>query len=319
MEEPTGERGGTGEPPIPGDDRRTILETYNVPPVLFGYVCVVAFFLLYQGAGALASFLIYGLMPGADQMGGYRVFTGIAQIVLLLIPTIVVAHLATRSPWEYMRLKWPAPSVLLVPVVGIFSLQQMLQVYMVFQGRIPIPEALREQFRALQEMIEQAYTFLLAADSPPELFVVILVIAVIPAFSEEFFFRGLLQRSFEKGLGPLRGIMVTGIIFGAFHMNPFSIVPLVILGVYLGFLAYRANSVWVSVVAHFVNNLLATLAVYLGLGEDTLVTGDPGDMSLGTLMMTFWFSGVIFLLSTYYFLHLTRAPGSGPGDNRTTP
>jgi hypothetical protein len=29
-------------------------------------------------------------------------------------------------------------------------------------------------------------------------------------------------------------------------------------------------------------------------------------MGFGMLMATFWFSGVIFLLSTYYFLHLTK-------------
>ncbi|HLB00929.1 MAG TPA: CPBP family intramembrane glutamic endopeptidase, partial [Bacteroidota bacterium] len=137
---------------------------------------------------------------------------------------------------------------------------------------------------------------------------------VIPAVSEEFVFRGLIQRSYEKGLGPARGILATGIIFGAFHLNPFEIVPLVALGLYLGFLAYRSGSVWVSSTAHFFNNFVAVTAFNVGMGTDAVVTGDPNAMPFGMLMATFWFSAVIFLLSTYYFFHLTmdRARDSSP-------
>ena len=85
------------------------------------------------------------------------------------------------------------------------------------------------------------------------------------------------------------------------------------LGVYLGFIAYRANSIWVSVTAHFFNNLIPVAALYFDLADERVVTGEFGDMPFGTLMALFWFSGLIFLLSTYYFLYLTRKPGvDGP-------
>jgi len=223
-----------------------------------------------------------------------------------------VVRLATRDPGEYLRLGLPPLREILVPLVGIFSLQQMLQVYLVFQEKIPLPPEIGKLVEEMKTLIEQATRNLLSADSPEEFVFVVLVVAVIPAISEEFLFRGLIQRSFEKGVGPLRGIATTGIVFGAFHMNPFSIVPLVVLGFYLGFLAYRSGSVWTSVVAHFFNNFIAVAALYFGLGEEAVVTGDPQTMPIGMLMATFWFSGVIFLLSTYYFLHLTKHRARDP-------
>ena len=138
------------------------------------------------------------------------------------------------------------------------------------------------------------------------LLLVILVIALIPAIVEEVLFRGLVQRSFEIGLGRLRGVLLTGIIFGAYHLNPFSLIPLIALGVYLGFLAMRANSLWVSIAAHFYNNAAACIAIFLQQDDDAIVTGNPNQMSLAMLLGTFWFFGVIFLLSTYYFVHITK-------------
>jgi membrane protease YdiL (CAAX protease family) len=175
---------------------------------------------------------------------------------------------------------------------------------------IPLPAELEKLITSMKDALDQALMSLLSAGSFTEFLGVVAVIAVIPGVAEEFVFRGLVQRSFEKGMGPVRAFVVTGIVFGAFHLNPFSIVPLVTLGVYLGFLAWRADSIWVSVAAHFFNNLIPVGALYFGLADESVVKGDMGDVPTGLLMATFWFSGVIFLLSTYYFLHLTRAPAN---------
>jgi membrane protease YdiL (CAAX protease family) len=297
---------GPGVLPVPGDP--TFLERHGITPVTFGYLCVVFFFVVYQVLGSAVSIVIFGMSPDLSQPGPYRAFTGIAQVLLLLVPALLVVRLASHRPLEYLRLRRPSLPVLLVPMVGIFSLQQMLQVYLVFQGKIPLPPDVEKLVSEMKEAIDQTLVTLLGAGSFLEFLGVVLVIAVIPALAEEFVFRGVIQRSFEKGIGPVRGIATAGIIFGAFHLNPFSIVPLMALGVYLGFLAWRADSIWVSAGAHFFNNLIPVAALHFGLGDEKVITGDMGDMSLEMLMLTFWFSGVIFLLSTYYFIHLTRRP-----------
>lgn len=291
--------------PLP-PPRLTFLERHGVSPVLFGALVLVAVFFSYQIVGGVIAYFLLGPKPTPDNVTGFRLVTGFSQFVFLLLPTLLLVRLATFSPREYLRIRRPDFRTLLLPLVGIFSLQQMLQIYIVFQDKIPVPEQMQSVFHEYKEMIEEAYGVLVGSNSIPELLVVILVIALIPAIVEEVLFRGLVQRSFEIGLGRLRGVMLTGIIFGVYHLNPFSLIPLVALGIYLGFLAMRANSLWVSIAAHFYNNAAACIAIFLQQDDDAIVTGNPNEMSLAMLLGTFWFFGVIFLLSTYYFVHITK-------------
>jgi len=299
--------------PVPrGETPATFIERRGITPVMFATFCVLFFFMLYQVVGTAISLAIFGADAASMTPALFRVVTGVAQILLLLVPTLLVVRLATRDPVEYLRLKAPSAGEILVPLVGIFSLQQMLQVYLVFQEMIPLPPEIEKLIEEVKALVEEATRNLLTAGSPMEFLFVVLIVAVIPALSEEMLFRGLIQRSYEKGLGPARGIITTGIIFAAFHMNPFSVVPLMALGVYLGFIAYRSGSVWTGVAAHLFNNFIAVAAMYFGLGDDAIVTGDPDTLSTGMLLATFWFSGVIFLLSSYYFLHLTKRKAQVP-------
>ena len=188
----------------------------------------------------------------------------------------------------------------------------MLQIYMIAQEKIPLPHQLEELLRELNEAMEAATKLLATSSSIPELFWVILIIAVIPAIAEELFFRGLIQRSLEKRVSPMQAAIVTGIIFGAYHFNPSSLVPLAVLGIYLGFLVMRSGSIFVSMAAHFYNNAYACASVYLYKNENALVAGDPEQMSALMLVLTFWFFGVVFLLSTYYFVHITKPKEQPP-------
>jgi membrane protease YdiL (CAAX protease family) len=299
-------------PPPPGTG--TFLERRGISPVAFGGLCIIFFFLVYQIGGSLATYLAFGMGAGLDDPGGMRAFQGAAQVVLLLVPALLLARLASPEPLVFLRLKRPSFPALFVSLAGILSLQMVLQVYITLQDMIPLPAELEKLITPLKDSIDAALMGLLRADSFEEFLGVVVVIALIPALAEEFAFRGVIQRSFAKGMGPVRAFVLTGVIFGAFHLNPFSIVPLVTLGVYLGFLAWRADSIWMSVAAHFFNNLLPVGALYFGLADESVVKGDMGDLPAGVLLAVFWFSGVIFLLSTYYFLHLTRAPASSdPG------
>lgn len=296
------------------------IERYGIHPVLFGFISLFVVFVAYEVIGGTVTYLLFGITPTSGNIAGYRILTGSAELLLLLLPALFLVRFATFSPREYMRVRTPAIGAVLVPIVGIFSLQQMLQVYLVFQERIPLPAEAQHFLDQFKEMFEEAYRVLVSSNSWGEFLVVTLIVGVIPALSEEFLFRGLVQRSLEKGLGPLPGMVLTGILFAVYHLNPFSFVPLVVLGIYLGFLAQRSGSIWVSVAAHFTNNAMACLAAFLHFDDETVIAGKIETLSSGWLLAVFWFFGIIFLLSTLYFVQITRPPadagpepGSAPG------
>src|SRR5512142_1905261 len=103
---------------------QTFNERLGVSPVLFAMLALVVVFLLYQGVGALITFLLFGLKPTAQNVNGMRIMTGVSQVLFLLVPTLVMARMATFSSRDYFRLHRPSAGALLLPLVGIFSLQQ---------------------------------------------------------------------------------------------------------------------------------------------------------------------------------------------------
>jgi membrane protease YdiL (CAAX protease family) len=288
--------------------RLTILERYGISPVLFAFLSLLLVFFLYQIVGGIVTVLLFGIQPTEQHVFGYRLTTGIAELLLILVPTIALVHLISFAPAKFLRLRPASVQSFIFPLIGIFSLQQMLQVYLIFQDRIPLPPDVQSSMQQFKDMMDQLYKLLASSNTVPELLWVILIVAFIPAIAEEFLFRGLVQRSFEKAVSPMRAAVMTGIIFGAYHLNPFSFVPLVALGVYLGFVAYRADSLWASVATHFYNNALACISLYFSLRDDYVIIGNANEMSIGSLLFTFWLFGVVFLVSTYYFIVITRRP-----------
>jgi membrane protease YdiL (CAAX protease family) len=290
-----------------------LAERRGISPVMFGLISLAGIFVLYQVVGGLATYLLLGALPGEGEIGVYRLTTSLGEILLVLLPALLLVRMVTLRPGEFLRLRTPDIRAVLITIAGIFSLQQILQIYLVVQDKIPLPAEIQNIVRQFRELFEELYTKLLTANSAAELTAVILVVALVPAVTEELLFRGLIQRSFEKGLGPARGIALTGIIFGAYHLNPFSFVPLAVLGIYLGFIAYRANSIWVSVAAHFYNNAMACFASYFHMDQDAVVLGNPEKLSPMILIGTALFFGAVFAASTAAFIRVT-APAGGAGE-----
>lgn len=298
--------------PILSSPESSFIDRHGISPVLFAFLSLILVFFTYQIIGGLLTILLFGTTPTEENVFAFRIATGIGQILLLFIPAMMLTQLAAKSPKVFLRVRAPDWRTIGLSLVGIFTLQQMLQIYLVFQEKLPLPEELQDQLQHLKDAIEELYRVIVSSTSSSELLLVVFIIAVIPAIAEEFLFRGLIQRSFQRSVGPARSIIITGIIFGAFHLNPFAIIPLIGLGLYLGFVAYRGDSIWVSVAAHFFNNAIAGIAVFFQLNDDATVIGDPANMSLAELFGTFWFFGVIFLISTYYFVHITREKHDDP-------
>jgi membrane protease YdiL (CAAX protease family) len=105
--------------------------------------------------------------------------------------------------------------------------------------------------------------------------VALLLLGLLPAFCEEFAFRGYVLYS----LGPMGSrvaIILTGLLFGALHLSLIRLIPLSLLGMVFATAAHRTGSILPSMIMHFVNN-----ATVLGLSYGFRNAGDlTSDMSM---------------------------------------
>jgi membrane protease YdiL (CAAX protease family) len=104
--------------------------------------------------------------------------------------------------------------------------------------------------------------FLTEWTRPPEpgraVFVALLV-ALVPAFCEEFFFRGYVQSRLVAIWPPGAAILLTSTVFALVHYDPQHVAEVLPIGLYLGWAAWRSGSVWLSMLLHALNNLAAVL------------------------------------------------------------
>lgn len=98
------------------------------------------------------------------------------------------------------------------------------------------------------------------------------LLALMPGVCEELFFRGMLQRGL--GRGPV-AVLVAGVAFAAFHMDPHHVVGVLPVGLYLGFLGARTGSTLVPILCHVLNNTLALVQAHVPYMHVGYGTGVP--------------------------------------------
>ncbi|MFC1619263.1 lysostaphin resistance A-like protein [Candidatus Neomarinimicrobiota bacterium] len=109
----------------------------------------------------------------------------------------------------------------------------------------------------LPENIARGMEFL-AFSSPVEALLVILGAVLLAPLVEEIVFRGFFQGQLERGYrDPTKAILFSSLLFTIMHFNPWWSLQIYLLGMVLGYLAWRTGSIWPSFVIHALNNALA--------------------------------------------------------------
>ena len=82
-------------------------------------------------------------------------------------------------------------------------------------------------------------------------------LAFITPMSEELFFRGFVFRGLLPRMGPWAAIVVSAVVFSAFHMSIGVLIPIFITGFLFAWLYWRTGSLWAAIGAHAGQNALA--------------------------------------------------------------
>uniref|UniRef100_Q3AQJ8 CAAX prenyl protease 2/Lysostaphin resistance protein A-like domain-containing protein n=1 Tax=Chlorobium chlorochromatii (strain CaD3) TaxID=340177 RepID=Q3AQJ8_CHLCH len=209
-----------------------------------------------------------------------RIVQMVGQVLLLAFPALLLAgwQRGCRAPWSpevrmWMGLQPPFDGgVLVAGAGGIILLQPLLSLIAALQERYLWPalgEAGREVLQQ-QESMELFLRTIADAHSLPEALFVLAVLAVTPAITEELLFRGYVQRNYMQVLSPAMAIVLSGLLFAFFHLSAANLLPLALLGCYIGYIYYCSGNLFVPMVAHFTNNALALIVLWFTPQEHTM-------------------------------------------------
>ncbi|MCY6485755.1 type II CAAX endopeptidase family protein [Clostridium aestuarii] len=96
-------------------------------------------------------------------------------------------------------------------------------------------------------------------------------VSVIAPIFEETICRGIILEQLYKRYGMIRAVIVSSLLFAIMHLNIHQGVNAFFIGLLLGFVYIKTNSLLLSMFLHFVNNSLVSLRVFipfLNIGEE---------------------------------------------------
>ncbi len=90
----------------------------------------------------------------------------------------------------------------------------------------------------------------------------VLLLALIPALTEEWFFRGYVLSGLRGSIGRWGAILLVAFAFGLFHYSAHRLVLTTGLGILFGLLAIHYRSIWPAMLAHGMHNSLTLLSAH---------------------------------------------------------
>ncbi len=268
---------------------------------LKSYAIIVSTFLL----SGIITTLLQDFIPEQFKKDFLIYSQGVIQLIIFLYLSIILSKQSPLSRKTIFRLNNVLDlRIITLSVIGILGLQIFSTGYLSLQQHL-IPDSFMEIYKKLQDFIENSYKDLLGGNGLLQFMRSVLIGAMIPAISEEFFFRGLIQKSFEQELKVTDSIIFTALLFAAIHLNLVDLIPLIAIGIYLGLLAYKTQNIWVPVIAHFSNNFIAVIILY----NKSLIDIEDNTKNLQTIdSIVILNIGLIIVIIALYLIVKLQAP-----------
>jgi membrane protease YdiL (CAAX protease family) len=236
----------------------------------------VVVFVIYQTVGMLL------ILVGSDASltdTSPNVLLGanaIAQMLVLVGGTLLLIRATDQDYLTTLRLEGVSqtpPMLYLIAGPLMFGAQAVGQLVSIFWVRALEYLPYYDKLKALEDTQDKLMANLVSADSYPELFFVLIVVAIVPAIAEEMFFRGFLQTNLERSghrrSRPYAALVIASFVFAAVHFSLLKLPGLLALGLAMGYMSYRTNNLIVGAFAHALNNGMIVIAMHISPGQFT--------------------------------------------------
>ena len=227
----------------------------------------LALFLLLIGGGMMLGVLAVGLIPGVKpneipkDPGTQKLIQMVTSLFLFGLPAFTFPILTFKDhPLSDFGFRPATKNMyyLLAPLVLLFAFPLEGWLGMLNQ-RLP----LTPWMISTENKLDQQILDLLTIRHSYDLWVNLLVVAVLPGIFEEMCFRGALQRILINIFkSPWAGIVVTAFLFSAIHVQFAGFLPRMFLGILLGAAYWYSGSLWTTIIAHIFFNGIQVLASY---------------------------------------------------------
>jgi hypothetical protein len=232
--------------------------------MLLGIVILVPFY----GTGILDKLSAAASMAKVEDITILKFMQVVNQIGIFIIPAIFFAYLENRNIPQYLKLnKAPLFVSVIISAIVVFTFLPFTHWLVDINQNMRLPEFLGSIERWMKDSEESAAKLteaFLKTDSFPGLFTNIIIVGVLAAIGEELLFRSVLIRLFDSWFKNVHlAVLFSALLFSAFHLQFYGFLPRFMLGVLFGYLFVWSGTVWLPILAHFLNNGSAVVVYFL--------------------------------------------------------
>lgn len=199
---------------------------------------------------------------GGDSMVFINLSILTQNLLAFILPVIITVVFITPKPTSFLQIdKVPSLKTIIFLIATFCTMTPAMNYLVEWNNNISLPESMKgiETWMRNAENAAQAVTDSILNKN--NIILSILLVGLLTGLSEEFLFRGGLQRILAtKPINIHIAIWIVAFIFSAIHFQFFGFFPRLILGAFFGYMAYWSGSLWTAIIAHALNNSTVIIA-----------------------------------------------------------
>ena len=243
------------------------------------------------------------IMETPSQINFLRYLQFLTMFGTFFFPAVALSLISKKPNFSFLYLNRGIDGKKITMIFAlILILLPIINMLMIWNKGLHLPDSLYglEQWMLAKEVQLTGITekFMLTP-SISDLILNLLIMAVLPAISEEFIFRGILMKWFNKSMGIHLSIVLSAFLFSAIHIQFLGFFPRFFIGIVLGYVFYWSGSLWASILLHFLNNAMAVVTYFLVARG--IVNADPDTIGSITNIPVLIFNIGIFGALMYWF------------------
>ena len=195
----------------------------------------------------LVRFFLGTSLPTPNGFRNMAIQALVVQLTVILTPALLMTVMLTNSPRQTLLLRWPRWYTLPVAAALAVAMHPVVTgLHKVVDYLYPVPAEIAQVLAKLLE-------------GSPNLWELLLVMAIAPAICEELAFRGFILSGFRHVGHRGRAIVWSAVFFGLTHAILQQSLIACLVGLVIGLLAVQTGSILPCMVYHVVHNTLAFL------------------------------------------------------------
>lgn len=221
----------------------------------------------------------------------YLLAMGVPLCVILLIRKSITGTRAIPFRTDHLKA---------TPHVVVATMALLAGIVSPLTSLVPMPESIQKAFA---EILGQTGVS------------AFLMMVVAAPLVEETIFRGIMLDGLLKRYSPKVSILISSVLFGLVHLNPWQFITGLIIGLFAGWIYYRSGRLFYSVIAHAAANLSGFVLRFF-VDTEKMLSQSTADMYGGPIMLFLVVVGsvVLFGIATmmlhWMFPPISEAPSA---------